>query len=418
MVRFRWYFRFFRHVIFLPLYLLVPKDRRTIIFGAWFGRQVAGSPKYLLKYLLEKRIYKCFWVGDEIVRDVVHRQFPSVGFLKMGTWQTWWRCLRAGVFVYNIDLQSDIIKWFPHCQRVLLINTTHGGVNKKCGVSMLQGDGTLLEKKRPSNKVRYLFHMMLENLFGFMYGEKCWGSTSSIQQRDLIFGTYPGRYSEKSLLTEGMPCVDFLVKNKGNFKAQEEIKCKYAKLLGIPKDKKWYLYAPTWRHADGVPFSIATSKYLSAYNSILASQDAILIDKEHPKTLERNHLHGGVSGNICVVSQDQAVEIDVQELLLVCDRLISDYSTIYMDYGVLHRPVIEFTFDYDFVANMDFGLEYDLREYAPGPFAYNEEELQNLLMKTDEELLAFRTKKFESQIKCEQGHACEALERLVFERGF
>lgn len=254
---------------------------------------------------------------------------------------------------------------------------------------------------------------MLEKLSRFLYGEKCWGSTSSVQQRDLILGTYPGRYSEQRLLTEGMPCVDFLINNKFNRELQSDIKRRYASLLGISKKKKWYLYAPTWRHADGVPFSLAASRYLDAYNSIMAAQDAILIDKEHPKTLERNNLQGVEKENICIISQEQALEIDIQELLLVCDRLISDYSTIYMDYGVLNRPIIEFTFDYDFVANMDFGLEYDLREYAPGPFAYSEEELQQLLMKTDAELLAFRTKKFESQIERENGHSCEALERII-----
>ena len=422
MSRLKSYCRLLRDILLMPIALVFPRNRKKIVFGAWFGRQFAGNSKYLLKYILDRGGYTCIWVGDELIRGIVETNEPRVRFVRKDSWLAWWHLFTAKIIVNNINLEEDFGR-FPHYQRALILNTDHGVVNKRCGVTALQGNGRQRTTFHSSSRLRTLAHNTWVTFADFVYGEHAWGSTSSVAQRDLIaINTYPGRYLRTDrkgpcrLMTKGQPCEDFLIHNKSNEVLKQTIKAKYAKLFGVSPDKRWYLYVPTWRHADGVPFTFVKSHRLEDYNRVLEAQNAVLIDKEHPKTLEKVSMAGGLYGSIYVVSPEMSIQVDIQELMLVCDRLISDYSTIYYDYGVLKRPIIEWTFDYDFMATQDFGLEFDLREYAPGPFAYTEDELLKLLGQTDEELLASRTAKFESHIDCEKGEACEAYYQLIKER--
>lgn len=415
MKRLRPYVILLRDLLLMPILLAWPRRRRKIVFGAWFGRQFAGGPKYMLKYIVEKGGYECVWIGEAMIRDRVVREVPGVKFAVKGSWYAKWHCLTAGVFIFNVDFDNDFFK-FPICQRPMLINTTHGLINKRCGAhNMLRGNGKTLSEYSSSSKVRLFLHHLWIRFDAFVYGEHCWGSTSSVFMRDLFMYNYPGRYTKETFLTEGQPTCDFFITDRDNRNLYDELKKKYAETLGIPADKKWYLYVPGWRHGSGVPYLMVKSPHKADYDRVLDEQNAIIIDKEHPLTLAKAKIEGGLYGNIYMVSPEKAVDVDIQELMFVCDRMISDFSSIYYDYALLNRPVIEFTYDYDEVATKVFGLDFDLREYAPGPFAYSEDEFIALLRKTDVELLAARTEKFFTHIDCEKGHAREAIFKLIQE---
>ncbi len=412
MSKIRPYLILLRDIILMPFLLIWPRNRHKIIFGAWFGRQFAGGPKYLLKYIMKQGGYECIWVGEDIIREKVLNEVPGVKFVLKGSWLAAWHCLNAKIFICNVDFDHDFIK-FPHYQRIMIINTTHGLINKRCGVGMLQGNGKAKCQYHTNSSIRRFFHDYWVKFADFTYGEHSWGSTSSVYMRDLFMKNYPGRYSIERLLTEGQPTCDFFINERDNKTLRKQLKCKYADILGIPIDKQWFLYVPGWRHSNGIPYTIVNSPKKQQYDLTLRNLNAIIIDKEHPMTLAKAKIEGGLYGCIYMVSPEMSVNIDIQELMFVCDRMISDFSSIYYDFALLNRPVIEFTHDYRNVETMDFGLEFDLREYAPGPFAYTEDELISLLKKSDEELLAERTNKFFTHIDCEKGHACESIFNLI-----
>ncbi len=68
-------------------------------------------------------------------------------------------------------------------------------------------------------------------------------------------------------------------------------------------------------------------------------------------------------------------KIDTQELLYISDFLISDYSSCYIDYLLMNKPII--LYFYDNYKNEDTGLYFDVEkaENAPGKTIFREKDL-------------------------------------------
>ena len=64
-----------------------------------------------------------------------------------------------------------------------------------------------------------------------------------------------------------------------------------------------------------------------------------------------------------------------QELLLISDILISDYSSIMIEFALLNKPIIFFTYDYDTYMSKDRGFYFDFKKNVPGPVVYTTDEL-------------------------------------------
>ena len=62
-------------------------------------------------------------------------------------------------------------------------------------------------------------------------------------------------------------------------------------------------------------------------------------------------------------------------LLLISDVLISDYSSIMIEFALLDKPIIFFTYDYDTYMSEDRGFYFDFKENVPGPVVYTTDEL-------------------------------------------
>ena len=61
-----------------------------------------------------------------------------------------------------------------------------------------------------------------------------------------------------------------------------------------------------------------------------------------------------------------SADYDLQELLFSADILITDYSSCYLDYLLLNRPIIFYNYDYDTYLINDRELYFDYEEITPG----------------------------------------------------
>lgn len=123
-------------------------------------------------------------------------------------------------------------------------------------------------------------------------------------------------------------------------------------------------------------------------NKELKKRNFILIIKPHPaqdmsffKANNYSHIKG-------MTNEDLAEHgIELYELLGQADALITDYSSVYVDYLILNRP-IAFTVDdlADFQRNRGFLVENPL-DYMPGPKIRNTEDMlyfiKNVFIKDD-----------------------------------
>lgn len=72
--------------------------------------------------------------------------------------------------------------------------------------------------------------------------------------------------------------------------------------------------------------------------------------------------------------------MDIQELLMDTDLLITDYSSTYIDYLLLDRPMVFYDFDYQDYLRTDREMYYDYDEVTPG---YKAETFGQLLDELD-----------------------------------
>ena len=65
---------------------------------------------------------------------------------------------------------------------------------------------------------------------------------------------------------------------------------------------------------------------------------------------------------------------DINELYLISDLLITDYSSVFFDYANLERPILFYMYDLEEYANEIRGFYFDLN-ILPGPIVKDEDNL-------------------------------------------
>ncbi|MCI8948904.1 MAG: hypothetical protein HFG49_02525 [Lachnospiraceae bacterium] len=153
------------------------------------------------------------------------------------------------------------------------------------------------------------------------------------------------------------------------------------KKLGINKEryKKIILWMPTYRKAvqghagiDGRTDSFMSSNLskeeCETLNKALSDRDFFLIAKLHPMESSTLDKMKGLS-NIRSITSQNLLEQGVQlyELLADSDVLLSDYSSIVVDYLLLDKPVVMVLSDMDeYEKNRGF-VFHPVADYFPGP---------------------------------------------------
>ncbi|MER8235955.1 CDP-glycerol glycerophosphotransferase family protein [Streptomyces sp. NPDC094049] len=139
--------------------------------------------------------------------------------------------------------------------------------------------------------------------------------------------------------------------------------------LGIDPDKRVLLYAPTFRSAPGGKVRAFRAPFdIEEFADRFGDTHTLLIRTHYLNSVS---LPPSVRGRVVDVSHHH----DVAPLLALADGLITDYSSVMFDYGLLDRPMVFFTYDYEEYAKENRGTYFDLKEHAPGPVVTTQDEL-------------------------------------------
>ena len=179
--------------------------------------------------------------------------------------------------------------------------------------------------------------------------------------------------SENKIKALGLPRMDYYFENHDS----KELKNKFCKDYGISPDKKIILYAPTFR--DEEEFNNVFNYFdLEKFNKEL-SDEYVLALRLHPKI--KNFYKDDIS------SKGQYIDVsdfkNEQELMLLSDMLITDYSSIMIEYSILSRPIVFFTYDLDNYLSKERGFYYDFEKTVPGPIVYTSDELIDAIKNND-----------------------------------
>lgn len=133
--------------------------------------------------------------------------------------------------------------------------------------------------------------------------------------------------------------------------------------LPFIQDKKVILFAPTFR-GPGQQTAHYPYEWLDfkALYGALEPQGFVFLMKIHP--FVKNELH--IPEEYADFFYDVSSYREVNDLLLISDVLITDYSSVVFEYSLLKRKTIFFTPDLvEYTAERDFYV--DFQDFAPGP---------------------------------------------------
>lgn len=201
--------------------------------------------------------------------------------------------------------------------------------------------------------------------------------------------------------------------------------------LGINKKKykKIYIWMPTYRKAseghkevdgkvDAFTISTMTHDELDLLNKTLKSLDVLLIVKPHPMDAKAFSNVSGFS-NIKTITNVELKNAGVQlyEFMAETDALLSDYSSVVIDYLMLQKPVVMVMSDiHEYKNSRGFVFE-NIKDYLPGPIITNTESLTEYFMDADQVDEQWAEKRnqlsrmFHDNL---DGNSCERVCNLIF----
>ena len=184
--------------------------------------------------------------------------------------------------------------------------------------------------------------------------------------------------------------------------------------LGLEKDKKYILYAPTFRANMDSGYDQKAYEGELDYSKLTST----LSEKFGGKWGVLLKFHPDISKRLDGVKLDETVlnvtnYSDIQELIVLCDAVITDYSSLMFEPAYAHKPVFLYAPDRDSYIDKDRPLLIPYDE-LPFPIAISESELYEKIKTLDKKEYDTAIDKFLNKYGVhEDGHAAERAAKMM-----
>lgn len=357
-------------------YLKQPVKENVILFETFMAKNYSDSPKYIYVYIAQNHPeYECVWAindGAKIpygAKTVKRFSFQYAYYLAVSKY-----------LVFNVRPPL----WYRKREEQVFLETWHGTPLKRLVFDQE-------EVTSASPKYKQQFYRQRKD-WDFLVSANPF-STKTFRSCFLYEG---------EMLEYGYPRNDILY-----WPNKDEIAQQLKEKLGIPKDKKTILYAPTWR--DDQHYGSGQYKFELALDLKLMKErlqdDYVVLLRTHHYISDHIDVSGLGDFVINLSSYD-----DISEIYLISDICITDYSSVFFDYANLKRPILFYTYDFDKYKNQLRGFYIDMNTEVPGPLLYTSEQVVQAIEDIDEitEEYKERYDQFYDRFCCyDDGHASE-----------
>lgn len=343
-------------------FALVPKDSNLWAFSGFWKRGYIDNTKYFYEYVCnnEPDIRAVWFTKDDSVYKKLREEAKEV--YKMNSVRGAIMMAKASVAVTDHFVMSDYSSIYGFNAKTKVVQLWHGVGFKS------MGDGE---------------HILNTDVKGVMYSndiiiqpDDSFGK--SIKKRILYFFKAPYReLFEKYFMfvCPGKERIDMIGKI-WNVPPKSYYMAGHPRNIGLysmpVEEKKAILYAPTYR------FNPRKEREMIdlCLQSIPEIQE--IMEQVCGEFVIRLHPHTWRNYNTKImhhIKNYDRIKFDMEKDIYSClnkySVVITDYSSIGLDFAMLNKPVVFYTFDYEWFCKFDAGFNLDFEKSIPGVQTFN-----------------------------------------------
>ncbi len=354
-------------------------EEEQALFVVYGGKRYDDSPRFIYEYMKTQPDYqhiKCVWA---FIHPNDFDFIPDHEKVKIDTISYYMTVLKSKYWITNSSVKRGLsIKEKKHVD--VLLQHGMAGI-KKLGIDMDQKNQSFRSKKQEK------FDMI------FIEGKK---------EKEILVRAW--QTEEKHFYETGLPRNDEL------YKIKNEKVLAIKQKLNIPLDKKVILYAPTYRefYKDNSLDNIIQSPFDFEQMRKELSSEYVLVVTAH-------YLVGKLLG----IPKDNSFIINafeypyINDLLMIADILISDYSSVVWDYAILERPILCFGYDYEQYVK-ERGTYLNLDEVFFDGVIKTQEQLVETIKNMDLPKQIEHTRKIKEEYIVVEKRAAERVSKIIF----
>ena len=306
----------------------VPKNKNLLLFSAWFGKKYTDNTRYLFEYMQHHSAKKVYWYtkDENLYRELIAQNIPVVYSKTLKG--VWYQC-RAILLVSTV--QTNDFNWLL-LSKCIYLDLGHGFPGKPVGLLMPKAKGKWTKWFKYS-KYNIDFYETASSRFVVDYISPCY----DVKPDHFIFSNKPR--------------IDVLF----NEDLRKGINSKIDK---VKSSKRLITYLPTHRSSGRKEMDLSKIFDLKQLQLFCEQTNSVFVIKKHFfHRAEQSDLI--MYPNIFDFTQD---DLDTQVLLAQTDILVTDFSSCFIDFLALDKPIVFYAYDYDdYMANeRDYYWKYDM----------------------------------------------------------
>lgn len=304
---------------------LTPYNQKRILFVSFGGLKYDDSPKEIYLAMLNDERFKNFefvWAFIEPEKFTI----PRGKKIRIDSIRYFQQALSAKAWITNSSVERGLSFKRKHN---VYFNSWHGTPIKKMGCDLSSENQSFTSKACNSWDIQLAQSQYEADIF------------------ERVFDITKDKFK-----IIGLPRNDALANI-----SDEEIK-RIRQRLFIPNNKKVILYAPTFREYikdENQNSALILPVDFSKWEKALGNEYVLLLRAHYDIVKDINIPH---QGNFII---DVSSYHCLNDLMMVSDMLISDYSSIFFDFSILGRPMFCYAYDYEEYLTKR-GLYFDIRD--------------------------------------------------------
>ena len=370
-------------------------NNKRVLFESFMGRKYVDSPKAIYEYMVNNKKFKDYefvWFFNNPEDYKFLEKNHNTKVIKYGSKAYFKYYATSKYWITNSRVSDAIVKR----KGQIYVQCWHGTPLKRLGFDIEVSGGNAMNSLKD---IRYKYQVDSKK-YTYMVSPSKFCTEKFISAFNL-----KAVGKEDIIIEKGYPRNDFLV----NYK-ESDIK-RIKKDLNLPKDKKIILYAPTWRdnqHKSGVGYTYKTEVDFDNLRNELGDEYIILFRAHYFVANAFDFAkYKGFVYDVCNYD-------DINELYIISDILITDYSSVFFDYSILKRPMIFYMYDLEEYKGKLRDFYFDISE-LPGPIIEKESDLIKAIKDTNKFKYDKKYKAFNDKYTyLDDGKASERVVKEIF----